>query len=44
MRYEDVALHPYEKVKEVYDFVGLPYTDKINEWIRNSTQIMSPEL
>lgn len=37
MRYEDLALNPEEKVKEIYRFLGLDLHQKVLTWIALNT-------
>ncbi|XP_014679708.1 PREDICTED: carbohydrate sulfotransferase 4-like [Priapulus caudatus] len=38
IRYEDVADHPEVKVREIYDFVGLPYLPETDAYIALNTR------
>ncbi|KAK7912636.1 hypothetical protein WMY93_012847 [Mugilogobius chulae] len=38
VRYEDLSRSPLQKTKEIYDFVGLTMTPKMEEWIRVNTK------
>ncbi|XP_018411373.1 PREDICTED: carbohydrate sulfotransferase 4-like [Nanorana parkeri] len=37
VRYEDIVQDPLGKVKEMYEFVKLPFTPKLKDWIYNLT-------
>lgn len=41
LRYEDLALDPSEKTKELFQDLGLHYHPKVEEFIRNHTSIAS---
>jgi len=43
VRYEDVALYPFEVTKDVYDFVGLNTTSEIYNWIQLNTAKKQPD-
>ncbi|XP_059402896.1 carbohydrate sulfotransferase 3b [Carassius carassius] len=38
VRYEDIARFPMHKAAEMYDFIGIPFTAKVEEWILKNTQ------
>ncbi|XP_063052141.1 carbohydrate sulfotransferase 1-like [Engraulis encrasicolus] len=38
VRYEDLALSPMQKTKEMYDFLGLSMDRNVEDWILNSTR------
>ncbi|NXV10558.1 CHST3 sulfotransferase, partial [Cettia cetti] len=38
VRYEDVALAPLQKAREMFRFAGLPLTPQVEEWIVKNTQ------
>ncbi|XP_016111100.1 carbohydrate sulfotransferase 3-like [Sinocyclocheilus grahami] len=38
VRYEDIARFPMRKAAEMYDFIGIPFTAKVEEWILKNTQ------
>uniref|UniRef100_H2ZZY1 Sulfotransferase n=1 Tax=Latimeria chalumnae TaxID=7897 RepID=H2ZZY1_LATCH len=37
VRYEDVAKEPVKKAKEVYNFIGLDWDDKVQRWVLQNT-------
>ncbi|XP_070533799.1 carbohydrate sulfotransferase 1-like [Ptychodera flava] len=37
VRYEDVAMRPYEMTQEIYRFVGLPVPNTVLQWVHNNT-------
>lgn len=39
VRYEDLALNPQELAKDIYDFVGIPFTQSVRDWISQNTQL-----
>ncbi|XP_016116433.1 carbohydrate sulfotransferase 3-like [Sinocyclocheilus grahami] len=39
VRYEDIARFPMRKAAEMYDFIGIPFTAKVEEWILKNTQV-----
>ncbi|XP_012677811.2 carbohydrate sulfotransferase 1 [Clupea harengus] len=38
VRYEDLALNPLQKTKEIYDFLGLSMDKNVVDWIQNNTR------
>ena len=38
VRYEDIAVKPFEYAKEILDFAGLDYTSEVDNWIVENTQ------
>lgn len=38
VRYEDVALKPLQKAREMYGFAGIPLTPQVEDWIQKNTQ------
>ncbi|XP_056595991.1 carbohydrate sulfotransferase 1 [Triplophysa dalaica] len=38
LRYEDVARNPLQKIKEVYEFLGLSMEKNVVDWIHNNTR------
>ena len=38
VRYEDIAVKPFEYAKEILDFAGLDYSSEVNDWIVENTQ------
>ncbi|XP_008834864.1 carbohydrate sulfotransferase 3 [Nannospalax galili] len=38
VRYEDVALRPLQKAREMYHFAGIPLTPQVEDWIQKNTQ------
>ncbi|KAI7789448.1 carbohydrate sulfotransferase 3b isoform X2 [Triplophysa rosa] len=38
VRYEDIARFPMSKAADMYNFTGLPFSSKLEEWILKSTQ------
>ena len=38
VRYEDIAVKPFEYAKEILDFTGMNYTSEVNDWIVKNTQ------
>ncbi|EHB15748.1 Carbohydrate sulfotransferase 3 [Heterocephalus glaber] len=38
VRYEDVALRPLQKAREMYRFAGIPLTPQVEDWIQKNTQ------
>ena len=38
VRYEDIAVKPFEYAKEILDFAGLDYTTEVNNWIVENTR------
>ena len=38
VRYEDIAVKPFEYAKEILDFAGLNYSSEVNDWIVENTQ------
>jgi len=37
VRYEDLALNPENKSKEILKFSGLNFTEKVSQWIKRNT-------
>ncbi len=38
VRYEDIARFPMRKAAEMYDFIGIPFITKVEEWILKNTR------
>ncbi|XP_028843333.1 carbohydrate sulfotransferase 1 [Denticeps clupeoides] len=38
VRYEDLALNPLQKTREIYDFLGTPMDKNVVDWIQNNTR------
>ena len=38
VRYEDIAVEPFQYAKRILDFAGLNYTSEVEEWIVENTQ------
>lgn len=38
VRYEDIARFPMSKAADMYNFTGLPFSSKVEEWILKNTQ------
>ena len=38
VRYEDIAVKPFEYAKEILEFAGLDYGSEVNDWIVKNTQ------
>lgn len=38
VRYEDLALNPLQRTKEIYDFLGLAMDKNVVDWIQNNTR------
>uniref|UniRef100_A0AAV2IR61 Sulfotransferase n=1 Tax=Knipowitschia caucasica TaxID=637954 RepID=A0AAV2IR61_KNICA len=38
LRYEDIAMNPLQKTKEIYEFVGLKMTPSVAKWIDENTK------
>ncbi|CAL1577374.1 unnamed protein product [Knipowitschia caucasica] len=37
VRYEDIAREPMDKAREMYQFTGIPFSDKARDWIAKNT-------
>lgn len=37
LRYEDLAANPYTKAQEMYNFIGIPMSDRVKQWIADNT-------
>ena len=41
VRYEDIAIKPFEYAKQILDFAGLNYTSEVRDWIVKNTNGIS---
>uniref|UniRef100_A0A8C5M408 Sulfotransferase n=1 Tax=Leptobrachium leishanense TaxID=445787 RepID=A0A8C5M408_9ANUR len=39
VRYEDIAMDPIKKAKEMYDFIGLDWKEEVQLWIEQNTNV-----